>query len=139
MADTAEQIGYGDTILIDDGASSAYVVIDNVIDFDPPDEQLGIVVGKYLTMTNRRLTKTPTVFDPGQARIKQHMSQVGYSRMEGLKKNRTKKNFKYVMLDNVSNTTVIVAGYVRSNKHGPVVADEIKTFESQIEHTGEQT
>lgn len=132
MADKAESIGYGSLLYINDGASSAYVVIDNVVDAEPPAEKLGTVESKRLSISGGVLVHVPTLFDPGEVQIKQQFTQAGFSRLEGLRKAKTKSNVKFTMVDDTSTTVVIVPGYFTQNKLSKLEADKITDFTSSF-------
>jgi len=136
MADVAESIGRSATVHINDGSASAYVIVDNLVDFDPPDPVLGTVESKRLTLPSNVLVEVPTIFKAGQAKLKWQFGQANWTRMDGLRTNMTKKNFKFTVNDDTSTTVVICAGYVTSNKRMKVEADKIQEVESTITLTG---
>jgi hypothetical protein len=139
MADVLESIGYGDTVHIEDGAGPSYVLVDNLVDFDPPNEVLQTVQSKRLSMASRRLIRIPTIYDPGETRLMVNLSQAGRTRFKTLLDNRTLENWKFTLTDDTSTTVIIVAGYVTSMKFNRVVADEIVNYEVTIGHTGVQS
>lgn len=139
MADVNESIGLGATVHINDGASSAYVLIDMLVDYEPPDEVLGTVESKRLVMPSNVLIEVPTLLKPGNSKIRQQMSQAGFARMESLKRAKGKKNFKFTVPDDTSTTVVIVGGYITSNKRMKVEVDKLQEFETSVTHTGPQS
>lgn len=139
MADVLESIGYGATVHIEDGAGPSYVIVDNLVDFDPPNEILQTVQSKRLSMASRRLIRIPTIYDPGETRLMVNMSQAGFTRFNTLKNNRTLENWKFTLNDDTSTTVIIVAGYVTGLKFNRIVADEIENYEVTIGHTGVQS
>jgi hypothetical protein len=136
MADKVESIGYGTTVFVDDGASSAYVGIDNLIDCDPPAEKLNTVESKRLNIAGGVLVSVPTLFDPGECQVYQQFTNAGFSRMETLRKAKTLCHFKFTIVDDVSGTTVIVPGYVTQNQTEKVEADKITAFTTMFKVAG---
>lgn len=136
MADKVESIGYGSTVFINDGAVNAYVLIDNLVDCDPPAEKLGHVESKRLAITGRVITSIPTLFDPGEIQIKQQFTQAGFARLETLRKARTVSNVKFSMIDDVSATVVIAPGYFLQNKTSKLEPDKITEFTSMFRVSG---
>lgn len=139
MADVNETIGSEATVHIDDGASNAYVAIDNLVDYEPPDEVLQTVESKRLNLPSDVIVEVPTVFKAGTTKIRQYLGQVAFARMEALRRAKTKKNFKYTVPDDEDTTVVIVAGFITSNKRMKVEVDKIQEFETTVVHTGPQS
>src|SRR5262249_40508397 len=131
-----ESIGYNTLIFIDDGASNAYTAVDNVVSADPAAEKLNTVESKRLTISGAIIVHVPTLFDPGEITIQQQFTQLGFSRMEGLRKNKTKKNLKVTLPDDTSTTTTISPFYVLQNKLSKVEADKITEFVSTLRVVG---
>lgn len=136
MASVNESIGNDATIHINDGGSDAYVAVDNLVDFEAPDPVLGTVESKRLDLPSDTLIEVPTIFKAGQAKIRWQFGQANWTRFNGLRANKTKKNFKFTVNDDTSTTVVICAGYVTSNKRMKVEADKIQEVESTITLTG---
>lgn len=136
MADVAESIGKGSTVHINDGGSNAYVAVDNLVDFEPPDPVLQTVESKRLTLPGDTLVEVPTIFKAGQAKLRWQMGHDNWTRFDGLRANKTKKNFKFTTNDDTSTTVVICAGMVTSNKRAKVEIDKIQEVDSTITLTG---
>jgi hypothetical protein len=136
MADKLETIGYGTIVYIDDGTSHAYVAVDNLVDCDPPAEKLGTVESKRLNITAGVIVSVPTLFDPGEVSLRQQFTQLGFSRVETLRKAKTKSNFKFSIPDDTSTTVVIAPGYITQNKTSKVEADKITEFVTTFKVAG---
>lgn len=132
MADKVESIGFGTQVYVDDGASNAYVGVDNLVDCDPPAEQLGTVESKRLNIAGGVLVKVPTLFSPQDCQLRQQFTNAGFARMEGIRKAKAKRNFKFTIVDDVTGTTVIVPGYITQNKTDKVEADKITEFVTSV-------
>lgn len=123
-------IGLGDKVEINDGAASAYVIVDDVVDIDVPDAMLGAAVSKRLN-SGGTLTKVSTVRDPGELKFTWEFNQAQMTRLNNLK--GTAKNFKVTMLDPANSSFVrICAGFIQQNKPTKIVADEIKEVETTV-------
>ena len=139
MADKVESIGYNSAAYIDDGAASAYVVVDNLLDFDNAAPKLGIVESKRLNTPNATAVKIPTIFDGGEAMLTQQHTQAGWNRLETLRKARAVKHVKFSVIDDTSTSVRVVPGYFVHNKQSKVKVDGITEFVTTFAISGAET
>lgn len=138
MADAVQSIGLGTTAWIDDGASSAYVQIFNLVSVTPPAPKLGLAESKTLS-GGTTVKKIPTLFEAGEVSIKQQFTNAGFARVETLRKAKTASHVKVVITDESSGTTIIAPGLFTQNKTDSLEADKINEFESLFELTDATT
>jgi hypothetical protein len=90
---------YGTTLEVNDGASSAYVAIGDVVDMQVPDIEQKFTESKRLTMTNQIIGKVLTVKDAGMFSFTvEHADPTQRARLKALKS--VSKNFRIKFPDN---------------------------------------
>lgn len=139
MASVAETIGYGATVEINDGGAGSYAQVFNIIDFDPPAEKLNFAESKRLDTPSAVIVSVPTMFDPGDCTMHLQTTDVGFSRLEGLRRAKTKCNFRFTIPVETGTKVRIVPGYIMQNKQDPVKPDEIETFACSIKIVGPES
>lgn len=85
MAGSAPQFGEGTVIEVNDGASSAYVAIDNVLNATPPDEAVVTVERNRLSVTDIVETGFSSRKDPGQLVFQYETDLTKFDRLNDLK------------------------------------------------------
>lgn len=139
MADKVESIGYGSNAYIDDGAANAYVVVDNLLDFDNAAPKLGTAESKRMNTPNATIVKVATLFDGGEVSITQQHTQAGWTRLETLRKARAVKHVKLSVIDDTSTSVRVVPGLFVQNKQSKVKPDGITEFVTTFVVTGQET
>jgi hypothetical protein len=130
-------IGYGAKVEINDGVASAFAVVNNLTDIDPPDETWKTVESKRLDLASQTLVKVTTLKDPGEFSFSCEMDKTGWDRLTGLK--NTQKNFKITILGASTPTDDIVRtvpGKITMVKPDQVEADKIVTFKVTVAING---
>lgn len=120
-------IGLGDKIQVDDGAASAFVDIDDVVNLNVPDDEFGVVESKRLNQdTDKLIGKVLTMKDAGEFTFQYEFSAVKKARLDALR--GTTKNFKIILISDGATTTwtATFPGAIRANKNEQVAPDEIK-------------
>lgn len=125
-------IGLGATVAIDDGASSAYQVIPDVMHMTVPDPECGVAESKRLNLSGYTMGKVATLLDPGQFTVTYEFSNTTKTRLDALV--RVQHNFKVILPD--SAWTRIAPGFIVSNKMDQVEADGIMTATVVIQVNG---
>lgn len=133
MAAVNESIGYGSTLHVNDGASSAYVQAYNLVDMTPPSEKLGVTESKRLDSPGGVIGKVPTMFTPGTSKMTFQFDSANYTRFETLRKAKTKSNFKHTVNGATANLVTIAPGYVTECAYSKIVGDQIIEFEVSFE------
>lgn len=130
-------IGLGDKIQVDDGASNAFVDIDDVINLNIPDDEFGVVESKRLNQASDKLIrKVLTMKDAGEFTFQYEFSAIKKTRLDALK--GTAKNFKIVLNSDggTATWTATFPGSIRANKVEQVAPDEIKLATCTVVVTG---
>lgn len=131
-------VGYGATLELDDGASSAYVAIADLVDIDPPEETATVVSSKRLSLTGGVLTKTATgIRDPGTFTFTYELSAANKARLDLVK--GVQKNWKFTLPSVGGNYVKVVPGILTSNKIKAVTAEEIETATATVEVSGQES
>lgn len=139
MADKVESIGYNSAAYIDDGGASAYVVVDNLLDFDNAAPKLSVIESKRLNTPNATIVKVAGLFDGGEATLTQQHTQAGWSRLETLRRARAVKHVKFSVIDDTSTSVRIVPCLFVHNKQSKVQPDKITEFVTTVAVTGQET
>lgn len=126
-------IGVGAQVQINDGASNAFQVWNDVLDIDVNDDTYNMQESKRLNITGRRVTKVLGVCTPGQLQVTYEFTKTEYTRIQGLMDAQAAKQFQITLPDGSPNWTKTVTGYITSNKIQPVTADGIMTVQATIE------
>ncbi|MES2208584.1 MAG: hypothetical protein V4515_00110 [Chloroflexota bacterium] len=128
------QIGCGWALAVDDGASSAFVAIDDITSLTPPDDgPVGAAESKRLDISAYTVTRVPTVITPGAFSFSYEFDKTQYARLAALK--RTAKNWKVTSTDGTPWTRT-VPGFLAQQVIQPVTADGIVTVDVSVEVTG---
>jgi hypothetical protein len=124
-------IGYGSTLQINDGASSAFEDVDNLVDIDPPDEMWGDTQSKRLDLASQQLTYVKTLKDGGEFSFTYEFDSTAFARMEALK--GADKSYKITPTGGSART---VPGFLTKNKMNQIQADGIITVTATVRVTG---
>lgn len=136
MAVGDESVGFSAIVEIDDSGTSAgpggsFTVVDKVVDFDVPSPKSGNVESKRLGLA--RLRKIATgVEDGGEVSIKVQFTHAGWSRMEAIRLNKQRNNWRFTIPDDNGNTQVTFVCLLHQNKPSKIEADKITEFEIML-------
>lgn len=128
------QIGSGWALAVNDGASSAFVDVDDITELQPPE---GVVIGMA---ESKRLdgggvvTRVPTVGTPGNFTFTYEHTKTQFERLDALK--GTEKNWKVTDITPATPWTRTVPGVLTSHVQQPVSADGIVLVVATVEVTG---
>jgi hypothetical protein len=126
-------IGVGAQVEINDGASNAFAVWNDVLDIEPNDDAFNVQESKRLNITSRRVTKVLGVQTPGQLVVTYEFTKTEYTRIEALKTAMVAKSFKITLPEGSPSWTATFTGFITSNKIQQVSADGIMTVQATIE------
>lgn len=130
----AKQIGLGWDLAVNDGASSAFVNIDQIIDLTAPDDgPYGMVESKTLDLSSNQVTRKPTVKTPGNFTFTYEFDKTQYARLDALK--GTEKSWKVSSTDGTPWTRT-VPGVLTQQVISGVVADGIVAVQVTVEVSG---
>lgn len=131
------QIGLGAVIQVNDGAASAYVAIDDLVNLNVPDDEFGVVESKRLNQSSDKLIrKVVTMKDAGEFSFQYEFSAVKKARLDALK--GTEKGFKIILQSDGATATWTASfnGIIRSNKIDQVEPDQIQMTTCTVVVTG---
>ncbi len=137
MPNENENIGFGGTVHVNDGASSAYVIVPNIVDFMPPAYKLGTVESKRLDLPGGVIVKIPTLTNGQSFTIKHNFTKAAFARFEALRTAKAAKNFRITLPDGSPYFTETVPGIVVENKKGSIESETIMTIETTVEVSGD--
>lgn len=133
-------IGLGAKVEINDGASDAYVEVDDIVNLTVPEAEFGVVDSKRLNQaSDKTMRKLVTMMDPGEFSFTYEFGAAKFLRLNTLK--GTSKNFRITLpSDGVDDELVItVPGVVRANRMEQVEPDAIQQATATILVTGPAT
>lgn len=131
------QIGLGWKIQVDDGAANAFVDITAVTNLNvPSDGPFGTVESKRLDITNKTVTRVPTVKTPGSFSFTYEFDKTQFARLELIR--GIEKNWKVSSTDAVAWTRTAPGVLVEQKIEG-VSADGIVQVACTVEVTGAAT
>lgn len=120
---------------VDDGAASAFVAIDCIQSFQPPDDgAVGMVESKCLDMVDNTVTREATVKTPDAFTFVYEHSATRTARIDALKGNA--HNWKFTDTTAGTPYTRTVPGVLVRNQFDPVTADGLVTVTATVEVTG---
>jgi len=129
-------IGLGAEVLVDDGASSAFVVIDGAVNLTVPDVEGSVVESKRLDLPGGLVVKIPGLKNAGSFTFEYEFTTVRKTRLDALV--NLAQNWK-VNLPTIAGGTTwtrTVPGILTSNKSGQVQPGEIQMVTCTVEVSG---
>jgi hypothetical protein len=142
-------IGYGAKIQINDGASAAFVDVDDVTQIDMPDEVWGTAESKRLNLPAALILSVPTLKKAGELKVTYENNKTTWDRINVLKTGGTPSDRPQNMSFKITipNTpgaspatyTRTIPGFVIENKLDSVEADKIQTATFTVAINGPAT
>jgi hypothetical protein len=130
-------IGLGAKIEINDGAASAFVVVDDLVNLQVPEAEFGTTDSKLLNQSSdKTIRKLVTMMDPGEFTFQYEFSAVKKARLDALK--GVAKSYKITLLSDGATATYVVTapGILRSNKMDQTEPDVIQMATATVVVTG---
>lgn len=126
------QIGYNTQILVDDGASNAYVAFPDAFAYSHPAPEWGTVEATNLDASNRYRQYLATMKEPGEASFKQRYTEDYLDRLVDLW-DGANHNWKAIFPDG---TYGIYPGILTKIELGEITPDAVMEMTVSIKVTG---
>lgn len=138
-AEGDESIGFGGTLLIDDGAADAFVAVPKLETLGVPSEMTGVVESKTLDLPAATVRKIATLKNGGSFTFKYQLIAATHARIEVIRAARTKKNFRITVPIDTGTLSVTVPGYITANPIEDLEAEKITVGSATVEVAGAPT
>lgn len=137
-AEGDESIGFGGTFEINDGDADAYVVVPKIETLGVPNETTNIVESKRLDLEDAVIVKIAALKDGGTFNVKAQLIAATRTRIETIRKNRTKKQFRVTVPIDTGTIAVTVPGYITAAPIEDLEAEKISVINITITVSGAQ-
>ena len=133
-----ESIGYGATLEINDGASSAFVEVPKLEKLGFPNETTGTAESKTLDLPEAVIRKLPTLKDGGSFTFTYEVLAETYERVETIRKARSIKEYRVTVPVDTGTIEVVVKGFISANQIEDIEAEKITVGNVTVVVSGPQ-
>lgn len=131
-----EQVGFGGTLEINDGAADAFVVVPKVETLGVPSETVGVVESKRLDLPDATIIKLATLKNGGTFSFKVQVTAATYMRLDAIKIARATKQYRVSVPVDTGKLRVTVPGIIASNPIEDLESEKITVMNVTIEVAG---
>lgn len=133
-----ESIGYGATLKINDGASSAFVAVPKLTKLGIPTEKTGTAESKALDLPEAVIRKLPTLKDGGTFTFSYQAIGATFDRIEVIRAARSTKQWQVSVPIDTGEIEITVEGFVEMNGLEDIEADKITVGNVTVVVSGPQ-